>query len=147
MTDVDRLLVAATREPDDGTVRLVASDAIREWGDPVLAHAVEDDETGPVLLNAVKETSKRINLPVSVLLVWCQYHVLSRILPPTIMAPHVTQEDMEQLRRNWEEAIIRPGTIRTYPRTMDPTPFWIAPPYPDDRWTYTVTNTSGGPTQ
>lgn len=135
MTDVDRLLVAATREPDDGTIRLVASDAIREWGDPVLAHAVEDDETGPALMKALKDTVKQIGMPVSINLLWCQYHVLSRLAPnaevSTDLAPLVQPvDDAARLRGimdRWQ---------RDY-RGMWTEPMWVAP-QPEWRYDQTV---------
>lgn len=88
MTTVDRAIQALALAPaDDPALRAAAVDALRAAGEPDLALAVESDLTGPDLVAAGRRLAKQTGLPLGVKLLWCAYHVVSRIYPMAAVGP------------------------------------------------------------
>ncbi len=82
MTQLDSLLQAVCKTPQDAAARGAFADSLREAGEPELAHAVEAD-MGASLLGETSIYSKSLRLPLSVHLLWFANNIVPRV-------PHVS---------------------------------------------------------
>jgi hypothetical protein len=111
MSETDKLIQSAVKDPKDATLRGALADKLREVGEPELGDVIESD-LGEALLEATRELSSTAKLPASLKLLWACHTLLPRLQATPEAAPVFADMPQPAATPDWPGLVPgRPGLV------------------------------------